>query len=185
MDSQIVQQVPEQGRQDRPRGVIPIAAIQFVVSALIWLPSGLLLLNDAILYHRYAAAAAAPHALITLPKRSHPYYEVVVGLPLCLSVIGVLTGIGLLRLRSWARRVTLCMATVPAFACVAYLKLHHPKYVSDALFVVQDFTNVLAGCLLTILLPVSIWWWVFFMRADVRSRFRLKSQQARESTPMS
>lgn len=178
MDSPIAQ-VPEQSRPDRPNGVVLIAAIQFVVSTLIWVLPGLILIDDALLRYRY------PHSLTVASLRTHEYYEWVVGPPLCLSVIGVLTGIGLLRLRNWARRVTLCMATVPAFACVAYLKLHHPKSVGDALFVVGDFTNGLAGCLLTILLPVSIWWWVFFMRADVRSRFRLKSQQARESTPMS
>jgi hypothetical protein len=166
MDSQIVEQATQQGRQYRPRGVLPIAVIQFVVSALIWVVPAMSLIDDAILRYRY------PHSLTVASLRTHGYYEVVVILPLCLSLIGVFTGMGLLRLRNWARRVTLSMATVPVFACVAYLKLHHPKPLGDAMLVVGDFTNGIVAYLLVVLLPVSIWWWVFFMRADLRSRFR-------------
>jgi hypothetical protein len=157
-------------RQDWPGAVILIATIQFVVSALIWLPSGLLLLSDAIMAHRYAAAVA--RGWMALPKRSHEYYEIVIGIPLCLSVIGLFTGIGLLRMRNWARRVTLYMATVPVFACVVFLHVHHPKHVEGALFAVGDFTPAIAWALLVILVPVSIWWWAYLIRNDVRSRFR-------------
>jgi hypothetical protein len=162
MDPQTV----DQGTKNRPGAVVLIAAIQFVVSALIWLPSGLLLIDDAILYHRY------PHSMTVASMRTHEYYESIIGIPLCLSVIGLFTGIGLLRMRNWARRITFCMATVPALACVVYLRVHHPKGVGDALFVVGDFTPAIAWALLIVLLPVSIWWWAFFMRADIRSRFR-------------
>lgn len=166
MDSRVAQQVPAPRSPDRPGGIVLVAIVQFVVSALIWVPSGLLLLDDAILRHQY------PHQVTAASLQTPEFYEWVVGVPLCLAFIGVLTGTGLLRVQNWARRVTLCMATIPVIACVVFLCVHHPKGVGDALFVVGDFSPAIAWALLIVLLPVSIWWWVLFMRANVRSRFR-------------
>jgi len=153
--------------------IVAVAVVQFVVSALVWAPSALLLLDDAILNHEYAAAAAAPHPSILLPTRSHEYYAVAIGVPLCLSVLGVVTGRGLLRMRNWARRTTLYMATVPVCSGVVFLLLYHPKNVPEgAILVIGDFTPVIVGALLVVLFPVSVWWWILLTRKTVRSRFR-------------
>lgn len=153
--------------------IVAVAVVQFAVSALVWAPSALLLLGDAISNHRYAAAAAAPHPTILLQTRSHELYAVVIGVPLCLSLLGVVTGRGLLRMRNWARRTTLYMATVPVCGCALFLRLYHPKNVAKgAIFVIGDLTPVIVGALLVVLLPVSVWWWILLTRKTVRSRFR-------------
>ena len=127
-----------------------VAVVQFAVSALVWAPSALLLLGDAISNHRYAAAAAAPHPTILLQTRSHEFYAVVIGVPLCLSLLGVVTGRGLLRMRNWARRTTLYMATVPVCGCALFLRLYHPKNVAEgAIFVIGD-DAVYLGALLVV-----------------------------------
>jgi len=153
--------------------IVVVAGIQFVVSALVWIPSALLLYDDAIMYHRYSAAAAAPNALFILPTRSHEYYVVAIGVPLCLSLLGVVTGRGLLRMRNWARRITLYMATVPVCGCALFLRLYHSKPVPEgAIFVIGDFLPLIAWAFLVVLLPVSVWWWILFTRTTVRSQFR-------------
>lgn len=141
-----------------------------MVSALVWVPSALLLYADAITYRRYAAAA--PHALISLPTRSHEYYVIAIGVPLCLSLSGVVTGIGLLGLRNWARITTLSMATLPVCGCALFLGLYHPRNIQGAIFVVGDLLPTIAWAFLAVLLPVSVWWWLLFTRKTVRSRFR-------------
>jgi hypothetical protein len=149
-----------------------VAGIQFVVSAFVWVPSAITLYDDAIIYHRYSAAAAAPHALIRLQTHSHQYYAVLIGVPLCLSLLGVVTGRGLLRMRNWARRATLYMATVPVCGCILFLRLYKPKPIAEgAIFVVGDLLPAIACALLVVLLPVSVWWWILFTRKTVRSRF--------------
>jgi hypothetical protein len=153
--------------------IVAVAVVQFAVSALVWAPSALLLLDDAITNYRYAAAAAAPHAAIRLPTRSHEYYFVVIGVPLFLSLLGVVTGRDLLRMRNWARRTTLYMATVPVCGCALFLRLYRAKSVPEgAIFVIGDLTPVAVGALLVVLFPVSVWWWVLLTRKTVRSRFR-------------
>ncbi len=171
--SELLRDSPDSTALKPSAQIVAVAVVQFAVSALVWAPSALLLLDDAIMYHRYAAAAAAPHPTILVPARSHEFYAVVIGVPLCLSLLGVVTGGGLLRMRNWARRTTLYMATVPVCGGALFLLLYHPKNVAEgAIFVIGDLTPVIVGALLVVLFPVSVWWWILLTRKTVRSRFR-------------
>ena len=96
---------------------------------------------------------------------------VVMGLPFLFSCVAVVTSIGLLRLREWARRVTLYLATLLVSGCALFLILYHPQDAYGAPFAVRDITHVLGEVLLVIWIPVSIWWWVLFTRDSVRSQF--------------
>ena len=96
---------------------------------------------------------------------------VVMGLPFLFSCVAVVTSIGLLRLREWARRVTLYLATLPVSGCALFLILYHPQDAYGAPFAVRDITHVVGKVLLAIWIPVSIWWWVLFTRDSVRSQF--------------
>ena len=84
---------------------------------------------------------------------------VVMGLPFLFSCVAVVTSIGLLRLREWARRATLYLATLPVSGCALFLILYHPLDVYGAPFAVRDITHVVGKVLLAILIPVSIWWY--------------------------
>ena len=161
---QLVRNTPDSTTLKPSTDIVLAAGIQFVASVLLWVPSAILLLDDAAMYRQYSAAAASPHAVISLPMRSHAYYAATVGAPICLSLLGVVTGRGLLRMRNWARRVTLYMATVPVCICGVLLKLDKGGPL--------DFLPVFVWPVFVILLPVSIWWWVLFTRKGVRSQFR-------------
>jgi hypothetical protein len=140
-----------------------VAAVQFLGSLAILLLPGLLL-TDEIHFHRWYPDTYQP--------KSAGFYEVYVVLPICLSLCGIITSIGLVRLREWARRVTLYFPAVPLLICALWLLLHHPRGVGDALLVIGDLSNVFAAILLVIMVPISLWWWILFTRKSVRSQFR-------------
>ena len=89
---------------------------------------------------------------------------VVLGLPFLFSLVAVVTAVGLLRLREWARRTTLWLATLPLAGCALFLILYHPSP--------YDILRPIAKILLWILAAISIWWWVLVTRSSVRSQFR-------------
>jgi hypothetical protein len=154
--------------RDEPSiSIVAVAAVQFLGSlAILLLPA--VLLTDEIHFHRWYPAAYQP--------KSAGFYVVLVALPICLSRFGVITSIGVVRQRVWARRVTLFFATIPTLICVLWLILHHPRAVGDSsLLVVGELSNALAAYLLVVLAPISLWWWILFTGKSVRSQFRGRS----------
>ena len=109
---------------------------------------------------------------VTDELANSPMLIVVLGLPILFSLIAVVTSIGLLRLREWARRATLYLGTLPVSGCALFLILYHPRDAYGAPFAVRDISHLVGKILLAILIPVSIWWWVLFTRNTVRSQFR-------------
>jgi hypothetical protein len=140
-----------------------VAAVQFLGSLAILLVP-VLLLTDEIRLHRWSPRTYQPKPAV--------FYDLYVALPICLSLFGVATSIGLVRLREWARRVTLYFPAVSLLLCALWLILHHPRPLGDALFVAGDFTNAFAAILLVNLAPISLWWWILLTRESVRSQFR-------------
>jgi hypothetical protein len=144
-----------------------VAAVQFLGSLAVLLLPGLLLTDEIRLYRWYPNNYQ--------PQSAH-FYAVFVVLPICLSLFGIITSLGLVRLREWARRVTLYFPAVPLLICALWLILHHPRALDDsALLVIGDLSNWFAAVLLVILAPISLWWWVTFTRKSVRSQFRERS----------
>jgi hypothetical protein len=88
----------------------------------------------------------------------------VLGLPFLFSLVAVVTAVGLLGLREWARRATLWLATLPLAGCAVFLVLYPSQP--------YDILRPIAKILLGILAAISIWWWVLFTRNSVRSQFR-------------
>jgi hypothetical protein len=81
------------------------------------------------------------------------------------ALLEIVTAIGLLRLKNWARQMSLCIATVPLCVVVtiaATLRKPHPPW---------DFTALLVELALWVLIPVSIWWWIVFTRKRIRAQF--------------
>jgi hypothetical protein len=109
---------------------------------------------------------------VTHELAKSPMLIVVLGLPFLFSLMAIVTSIGLLRLREWARRATLYLATLPVCGCAFFLILYHPRDLYGAPFAVRDISHLVGKVLLAILIPVSIWWWVLFTRNTVRSQFR-------------
>ena len=147
-----------------PSSIIAVAAVQFLGSLPFLYLCGIPLWGAVWVTHEIA---------------NSPILIVVLGLPFLFSLMAVVTSIGLLRLREWARRTTFYLATLPVFGCALFLILYHPRDVYGAPFAVRDISHLVGKVLLAILIPVSIWWWVLFTRNKVRSQFR---RDRREST---
>ena len=111
-------------------------------------------------------------ALITHEVTHSPFLLVVLGLPFVFSLVAVVSSIGLLWRREWARIATLGLATFPVCACAFFLILHRSHDVYGAPFAVRDVSPLVGKILLAILIPTSIWWWVLLTCDTVRSQFR-------------
>jgi hypothetical protein len=135
-------------------GIVPVAILQFLGS----LP--FLYVCGISLWGAWGTHEASAFLLLVLVP------------PLCFSLLAVVTSIGLVFLQEWARRLTLFLSTAAAFGCALFLMLHHPKDTYGTPFAIRDPTPKVTSILLMILIPVSIWWWIFFTRKRVRALFR-------------
>jgi hypothetical protein len=150
--------------------IIAVAAVQFLGSLAALVPPGL-----------YFVASIQSHRLFpTLNRESlaPAVYAVYVGIPICFGLLGIVGSIGLLRLREWARRITLLLSTVPLAGCALLIVLRPfsvfpPDPGRGAIFAIGGGLYFLAfELLLVILIPISLWWWILFTRESVRFRFR-------------
>ena len=120
---------------------------------------------------------------IRLHDFSKPIVLILVfGVPGCFGLLGLVTSIGLLRLREWARQLTLFLATVPVLGC-ALMILARPASIfpaagsdeHDALMTVgSGFILVIYLYLLAFLIVISAWWLVLFTRTRIKERFQGK-----------
>ena len=149
--------VQELDAQGPPSSIIAVAAVQLLGSLPFLYVCGTTLWGAVWVTHELATS---------------PVLIVILGLPFLVSLMAVVTSIGLLRLREWARRASLYLATLPVLGCALFLILYHPQDVYGAPFAVRDISHLVGKVLLAILIPVSIWWWVLFTRSTVRSQFR-------------
>lgn len=140
-----------------PLSVITVAAFQFLGSLLFLYVCGITLWGTVWVTHEL--------------KRS-PMLLVILGPPFLFSLVAIVTSIGLLCRREWARKATLGLATFPVCACVLFLSFHQPHDVYGAPFAVRGVSHLIAQILLAILIPASTWWWVLLTRDAVRSLFR-------------
>jgi len=140
-----------------PPSVITVAAVQFLGSLPFLYVCGIALWGTVWVTHDLT---------------DWPMLVVIFGLPFLFSLVAIVTSIGLLWRREWARKATLGLATFPVCACVLFLIVHHPQDVYGAPFAVRDVSRLIGKILLAILTPASIWWWILLNRDAVRSQFR-------------
>ena len=145
----------QQPRNNRPSpSVIAVAVVQFLGSVPFLCVCG---------YYLWGTVWFSPHDFARFPMR----FFVFLGLPFLFSLVAAASSIGLLRLRGWARTMTLCLATLPVSASFLDLILDPP---GPGVIEIVPVDKIL----LAILAPVSIWWWALFTRPSVRSQFRVE-----------
>jgi|SRR5208282_75568 hypothetical protein len=127
--------------------IIAVAVFQIVVSVLTWIYFGGV---RAELSHYYLHRAKDDFILDAL---------------LGTALLEIIAALGLLFLKNWARRMSLCMATVCFCACAVGKMLYkqQPGF---------DFMPEILDLLLLILTLVSAWWWILFTRRSVRAQFQ-------------
>ncbi len=93
-------------------------------------------------------------------------------IPLVLGVIGIFTGRGLLRVKPWARKITIAWSVGSSLLCLAALA--YPGSKSGVHFSVSA---ILA--LMLILFPVNAWWLLLFFRPETKALFAAPGTEPR------
>jgi hypothetical protein len=153
-----------------PGSIVAIATVPFLggLAALV-LPS--LYFVASIQSHRFFPT-------LNRESLSPEVYAVYVGIPICLGLLGIVASIGLVRLREWARRITLLLSTVPVAGCALLIVLRPPSVFppdpgQGAIFAIGGGLYFVAfELLLAVLVPISIWWLILLTRPRMRSQFR-------------
>lgn len=121
--------------------------------------------------------------LLNLPPnaRGQHMYEIrplafalVALVPPMLVALGLGTGIGLFKLRSWARKAALLWASIALAFCLSMIALRpFETFAIPEHFVteVESMRQLLAVSVVVMLLPVSIWWLFFFRLKSVVAQF--------------
>lgn len=151
-----------------PASVVAVAAVQFLGSLPFLFVSGGTLWAVVRGYRLY------PHSHQVLTPA---FWVVYIAVPICLSLLALVSSIGLLRQREWARRITLFLSVIPVSGCLLLVILRPPSVFppdsgQGALLAVGGGIYLLMFVyLLVVLVPVSVWWLVLFSRESVRSQF--------------
>jgi uncharacterized membrane protein len=142
---------PNSGRPRPTISIIAVAVFQVVASVLtlVWFER---VVREFYFSDRssFSVPADAPFGLCTM---------------LSAALLEIIAAIGLLRLKNWARQMSLCIATVPlcVFAITAMLRKPNPPW---------DWTALLLELAFWVLIPVNVWWWIVFTRKRIRAQFR-------------
>lgn len=105
--------------------------------------------------------------------------------PPLLVALGIQTGIGLFRLREWARRLALVEAALALVLCLTMIALRpFETFVIPENFVseLESFKQLLAIAFIFLLLPTSIWWLFFFRRPGVKAQFQPSASQTPDAS---
>jgi len=141
----------KQSRPTRPTlAITAVVVFQFLIAAL-----GLILFARGVHIEIAEYSAEYTHA-------SGVWYAFG-GLLATITVCAV-SALGLLMRRTWARWLTLILATVPLCAVMVEKAIYkrHPGF---------DFTPVFIEYAIWALVPISLWWWLVFTRRRVKAQF--------------
>jgi hypothetical protein len=167
----------------RPFGVT-FSAVLLMLGSLLQLPIALLMAFAGVVLHKQIGSGGLPGAPGPLPSWFPAYMYALCGFFIALALWGILTSVGLLRLRRWARFSILIIGGALALIGVASLPvtlvmLFVPMNVAsgaDASQVqsVQTITRIIFGAIAlmyALIAAVGISWLVYFNKKKVRELF--------------
>jgi len=150
-----------------PLSVVLAAAVLFVGSVLILLAI-VLMFTDAVESYRIAG-----QPLSGIVNARLFAYAVI---PICFSLLGVATAVGLFSLQEWARKMAIFLSIAPVTICGLLLLLRPEAIfqpdIGATILAVGDLGIVVYAYMFVILIPVSVSWLILFTRESMRSQFR-------------
>ena len=152
-------------RAGAPGSVIGAAVVAIICSALTVLLFGLTLLSFALV---------GSQATAQMPPSIKTFTEVALAICLIVSIFGVVTGAGLLRLQNWARISALVWAGVSAFfSFFGILIMSVMPFPTTPGASPEFLAGLRWGMALVYSLPlcIGIWWLILFNRAAIRLQF--------------
>jgi hypothetical protein len=101
-------------------------------------------------------------------------------LPISFSLIGLVTAVGLMLLKEWARKAAIFLSTVPALSYALLVFLRPASIVSrprpneqlSLMTIGSGLDFAVYVYLLVILSPFSVWWLILFTRPGVKAQFQ-------------
>lgn len=120
---------------------------------------------------------------LQLPKISEPEALLLVyTVPGFFGLLGIASSIGLMRLKEWARQLTLVLSTIPVVGCALMLVVRpaavFPRPQADEhealLTVGSGIVIEVYLCVLVMLILISAWWLVLFNRPAIKEQFQRK-----------
>jgi hypothetical protein len=108
-------------------------------------------------------------------------FTLVLLLPPAVIAMGIRTAVGLLFLRSWARRTSLIWAAISLLLCLAIIAFRpFETFVIPQHFVSQVVLTkqMISISFVLILFPVSVWWLFYFRTRSVKMQFLAASQSS-------
>jgi hypothetical protein len=167
----------------RPGGVV-FSAILLVLGSLFQLPIALLMAFAGVLLHKQIGSGGLSGAPGPLPTWMPGYMFALCGFFIALALWGILTSIGLLRLRRWARYSILIIGGALALLGllslpVMLVMLFVPMNVASGadasqIQTVQTITKIMFGAIVLMyatIAAVGISWLVYFNKKKVRELF--------------
>jgi hypothetical protein len=150
----------------RPREITVAAVVAFAGSGLFILVDLLLARFAGVMLYTFTKNYPG----VSLDSKDPDFLQFenffIVGIAcfLVLGVIGIITGRGMLRLRSWARQSAILWSIGSSLLCLAALAYSGSK---------SGLHLSASGILLLMLFlfPVNAWWLMLFFRADIKSLF--------------
>jgi hypothetical protein len=159
---------------NRPREITAAAVVALIGSGLFVLAS--LLLAAAIGVMLFGFSQKYPGVGFHSSDPDLQKVEEIIGagivIPLVLGVIGLFAGRGLLRLRPWARKITIAWSVGSSLLCLAGLA--YPASKSG----IQSSASAILGLML-VLFPINTWWLLLFFRPETKALFAAPGTQPR------
>jgi hypothetical protein len=147
--------------------IVTAAVIQFLASAAVLIFWGLNLWGIAIERQRYPN-----HEVFKLE-----FWIFYIWLPVGFALLGLVSSIGLLRVREWARRCTVFLSIVPVSTYAVVLAVRPPSLFpggthGQGIYDIGDVPLLVVACAVGLMIPVSIWWLVLFTSTSMKARFQ-------------
>jgi hypothetical protein len=150
----------------RPREMTVAAVVAFIGSGLFIL-SGILIgvyVHNLVhsLMQKYPGVSFRASVDPVIPTLKNIALGAIIA-PICLGVIGIISGLGVLRMRPWARICLIGWCIASSLAC--FLAFFYPGRESE--FRINP-AAILA--LMLVLIPINAWWLMLFLRPAVKER---------------
>jgi hypothetical protein len=151
---------------NRPREITSIAVVAIVGSALSMLVGFFVASIAALAFH--SIQQKYPGVTLHGPNPDLPILKEIVlfatVIPMVLGVIGLVSGLGLLRMRNWARGSMILWSVASSLFCIGgliYCTSPGPRYIAPTTFLLP----------MLVLFPINAWWLLVLLRPPTQALF--------------
>src|SRR2546421_1970833 len=161
-------------RRSSPSAGVVAAGVVAIVGSVLSLLGVMFALLGFLLMPATSSSDGVPPT-VAVPAAARTMGEVVAIFFLALAIFGIFAGVGLLRLKEWARVSTLIWSGITVFFCGLFVVIFAVLPFPTAPDVPATFMNtgrILTALFYSIPLGIGVWWLIFFNLRAVSIQFR-------------